>query len=123
MQREPCLFFRRGDLDLAAVCAGDLGSYVETEAEALVRRPTVSAKEGLKELPFDNVINRIALVRDRKRESLFIGRRPDRIGRPAPCFIALATRFEAMSARFGSQLRIAKLIRASMGFSDSRAAR
>jgi hypothetical protein len=36
MQREPRLFLRRGDLDLAAVRAGDFGRYVETEAEALV---------------------------------------------------------------------------------------
>ena len=77
MQREPCLFFRRGDLDLAAVCAGDLGSYVETEAEALVRRPTVSTKEGLKQLLCDNLIDRVALVRDRELESLFISRRPN----------------------------------------------
>ena len=77
MQREACLFLRRGDLDLAAVRAGDFGSDVETEAEALVRRPTVSAKEGLKQPSCDNVINRVALVRDRKLESLFISRRPN----------------------------------------------
>jgi hypothetical protein len=82
MQREPCPFFRRGELDLAAVRAGNFGSYVETEAEALVRRPTVSAKEGLKQLSFDNVIDRVALVRDCKRESLFISRRLD-TNRPA----------------------------------------
>ena len=40
--------------------AGDFGSYVETEAEALVRRrPTVSAKEGLKQPLCDNLINRV----------------------------------------------------------------
>ena len=75
MRREPGLFFRSGDLDLAAMRAGDFGSDVETEAEALIRGPTVSAKEGLKQLSCDNVVNWVALVRDRKLESLFISRR------------------------------------------------
>lgn len=41
----------------------DFRSDVQTEAEALARRTTVSAKEGLKKLPHDNRVDGVAFVR------------------------------------------------------------
>jgi hypothetical protein len=76
--------------------AGDFRGYVETEAEALVRRLRVSAEEWLKKLLRNNFVDRVALVPTVSSNPFSSADADTRTGPlGAPCFAALATRFEA----------------------------
>jgi hypothetical protein len=77
-------------------CGGDFGGDVEAQAEALVGRSTVPAKERQKELSNYGWVNRLTRIHDRQLEPSFISCRLHVDGLVGePCFSALATKLEA----------------------------